>query len=393
MKLNQSKNEWKDELSQIREHLHQYPELSFQEYKTAEFICNQLEKWEIPYKKIGETGVFVDIVGNSEGPVIALRADIDALPIQEKSNVSFSSKHPNVMHACGHDGHTTILLGAVKQIYALKEELKGTVRCIFQPGEEADGAAKQLIELGVLKHPKIQQIVGLHLWPALPLGTVGYRQGHMTASCDDFSLVIEGKSGHAARPQEGIDAMTVGVQFMQQLKDSLIKKIPQTAPYLLHFGRFESGVANNVIADRCEIEGTIRMFDSTYRQVIAEEVSSILKYLDHMWGTQTTLNYYMGAPSIQNDTEIVNSFLKATHKIEEINEAIELSEPSLGADDFGYYSDEIPSLYFRLGIRDENGGGTFDLHHPQFNFSNDVLPLGVKVMVSTALELLKKGEY
>lgn len=368
------------ELFEIRKHLHQYPELSFQEYETSQFIQSCLEKWAIPYKVMTGTGVVVDILGEAgDGPTIALRADIDALPIREQSGLDFSSKREGVMHACGHDGHTTILLGAVYHIWKYRKNLKGIVRCIFQPGEEADGAAKKMIDEGVLQQPVIDEIVGIHLWPKLPLGTIGIKAGPVTAACDDFEIVIKGKSGHAARPHEGIDAISIGADIVRSLQYFTTKWKDPVDPLVIHVGKIHGGNANNVIADEVRMEGTIRSALPETRHKIKEKFISFVTEMVCQYGGESHINYMDGIPPIINDSMIVEKVRESAKEVIGDGNIHELSNVSMGADDFGFFAEEVSSCYFRLGIR-ELDQEAFDLHHPKFYFNEQVIPIGAKIL-------------
>ncbi|MBD8006864.1 M20 metallopeptidase family protein [Bacillus norwichensis] len=380
-----------EELFEIRKHLHQYPELSFKEYETSKYIQSCLENWGIPFKVMAETGVVVDILGGAgDGPNIALRADIDALPIHEESGLAFSSKREGVMHACGHDGHTTILLGTVYHIWKFRHNLKGMVRCIFQPGEEADGAAKIMIDEGVLQKPKIEEVVALHLWPKLPLGSIGIKTGPVTAACDDFDITIKGKSGHAARPHEGIDAISIGAEIIRSLQYFTAKWKDPADPLVIHVGKVDGGSARNVIADEVRMEGTIRSVFPETRLEIKSKFISFVTEVAKQYGGEADINYDDGIPSIVNDKVAVEKVRKAAAKIIGTGNINELSNVSMGADDFGFFADKVSSCYFRLGIR-EMDKEAFDLHHPKFQFKGKVIPIGAKILTEYAF-IKQKGE-
>ncbi|WP_244943873.1 M20 metallopeptidase family protein [Siminovitchia fortis] len=369
-----------EELFEIRKHLHQYPELSFQEYETSKYIQSLLDNWGIPFKVMADTGVVVDIFGEGgDGPNIALRADIDALPIHEESGLAFSSKREGVMHACGHDGHTTILLGAVYHIWKYRHSLKGMVRCIFQPGEEADGAAKLLIDQGVLQNPEIEEVVALHLWPKLPLGSIGIKTGPVTAACDDFDITIKGKSGHAARPHEGIDAISIGAEIISSLQYFTAKWKDPADPLVIHVGKVEGGNARNVIADKVRLEGTIRSVWPETRLGIKEKFIPFVSEVAKRYGGEADIDYDDGIPPILNDTVAVERVREAAGTIIGAGNINELSSVSMGADDFGFFAEKVSSCYFRLGIREEHKEA-YDLHHSKFHFNEKVIPIGAKIL-------------
>ncbi len=377
-----------DEIIKIRRHLHQNPELSFEEFETSAYIQSVLNEWGIPFQTIGETGVYVDIVGTTDGPSLALRADIDALPILEEADVPFKSQNEHIMHACGHDGHTAILLGAVHELHNNRKLLKGTVRCIFQPGEEADGAALALIEQGILEKPKIDAVIGLHLWPYIPFGSVGIKRGSITASCDDFRIVVKGKGGHSARPHEAIDAIAIAAQVIQNFQTIVAKNFNPVQPVVIHVGKISGGDASNVVADTVTLEGTMRALSAEVRSKIQAEIKKVCEAAEVQWGTKLLVDFTLGAPSIENDATITTKFEEMAVQLLGDEKVVPLLEPSMGADDFGYFSERVPCLYFRLGIKKEKETA-YDLHHPKFHFDDAVLATGVNLYVNYAIQFLE----
>ncbi|MBP2242479.1 amidohydrolase [Cytobacillus eiseniae] len=385
------KQELLNKLIEIRQHLHKYPELSFQEYRTCNYIGNVLEEWGIPYNQIGDTGIFVDIIGEKgEGPHIGIRADIDALPILEQTNLPFASTHQGVMHACGHDGHTTILLGTIYQLFKYKSKLSGRVRCIFQPGEEADGAAEKLIELGILNNPAVDCMLALHLWPHLPHGTVGVKYGAITASCDSFVIEIEGKGGHSARPHKAIDAITIGSQIIQSLPALVTKFSNPVEPLVIHVGKIEGGTASNVVASRVMLEGTTRAVTVDTRQRIKNQLINLSEGIAKCFGGKVVVQYKDGHPAVINNEWVTKTLQGAASEILGSENVVELVETSMGADDFGAFAEKVPSTYFRLGIAKE-GKLAFDLHHPKFEFDDSIIPVGVQIFTFVILSRLQRG--
>lgn len=379
----------KEEIIRIRRRIHENPELSFREFETAETIKETLKGWGIPYREIGETGVYVDIVGAPSGRAIGLRADIDALPIREEADVPYRSKRDGVMHACGHDGHTAMLLGATKLLHESRHSLSGTVRCIFQPGEELDGAAEALIEKGILDDPDIEAVIGMHLWPYLPFGSVGVKSGGMTASCDDFKITVKGKGGHCARPHLALDAINVATKIVQELQTATAKNISPTQPALIHIGTINGGDANNVIAGTVVMEGTARALSPSVRTQLSKEILSVCDRMKMQRGAEIDVEFVHGAPAINNDPSMTDLFREVAGALLGRDAVHELEEPSMGADDFGYFSEKVPSLYFRLGIKKE-GEAAYDLHHTKFSFDDDVLAYGTDLYANLASELLKR---
>ncbi|MET3288445.1 UNVERIFIED_CONTAM: amidohydrolase [Brevibacillus sp. OAP136] len=381
-----------ERLYAVRKQLHQHPELSFSEHETCATIVRTLNEWGIPSKIMCETGVVVDIHGGlGTGRTIALRADIDALPIEEKSGVPFASQNPGVMHACGHDGHTTILLGAVYHLWKHRDRFRGLVRCIFQPGEEADGAAKKMIEAGVLSEPTIEAAVALHLWPHLPFGTVGVREGSVTASCDDFSIHITGKGGHSARPHQAVDAIAISAEVIRALQYLRVKMSNPVEPLVIHVGKINGGVASNVVADAVTLDGTIRSLTEEVRIDCKRKFIELVEGIAQQYGGKANVSYDDGNPAVNNNARVLHRLAESAARV--IGEANlhTLPHPSMGADDFGYFAQAVPSTYFRLGIK-RSEKDSFDLHHPQFYFDEAIIPIGGKIFTQFALNWLEEGE-
>lgn len=383
-------HELENKLYKIREHLHRHPELSFQEFETFKYIASCLNEWGIPFWKIGDTGIVVDIVGGrGEGTHIGIRADIDALPIHEQTGLPFTSENPGIMHACGHDGHTTILLGTVYQLYRLREYFAGRVRCIFQPGEEADGAAKQLIQLGVLENPAVDEMFALHLWPHLPLGTVGVKYEAITASCDDFIIEVEGKGGHSARPHQAVDAIAISAQIIQALQTLVTKTTNPVEPVVVHVGKINGGSASSVVADRVVIEGTTRAVTKENRNRLSKEVTEISKNIAKTFGGNAKVEYIESHPPVINSKDVTESLELFATELFGPSRVVQLKEPSMGADDFGSFAEIVPSTYFRLGIVEE-GKPVYDLHHPKFEFHDSIIKEGVELFTYVVMRKLQK---
>jgi amidohydrolase len=376
----------------IRRHLHQHPELSFKEFATFEYIASCLDNWKIPYRKVGETGIAVDIVGEQgEGAHIGVRADIDALPIEERTGLPFASVNAGVMHACGHDGHSAILLGTVYQLHKLKDRFAGRVRCIFQPGEEADGAAEQMIKEGILTSPGVDEMYALHLWPHLPLGTIGVKYGGITASCDTFRIVIQGKGGHSARPHQAIDAIAVSAQLLQALSYLANKGMNPVDPIVIHIGKIQGGSASNIVADQVILEGTARAVSAETRREVKERLIELTHRVVESFGAKAEIFYKDSHPPVINDDGATLAVEQAVKELYGEQSVSRLKDPSMGADDFGSFAEQVPSCYFRLGIQQE-GLASYDLHHPQFHFDEQALSIGVEVFTWTVLSRLQKKE-
>lgn len=387
--------ELQQEFITIRRHLHKYPELSFEEYETSNFIAKKLEEFGIKYERVGDTGIKAVIEGEQENLsakfTVALRADIDALPIKEETGEPYSSVYEGIMHACGHDGHTTILLGAARMLHEYRKHFNGKVVCIFQPGEEADGAAKQMIELGVLEDPKVDRMVALHLWPYIPFGSIGIRSGSMTASCDDFTIEVYGKSGHSARPHEGVDSINIAMKIIQAIEHLVMKMNNPLNPIVVHVGKITGGTARNVIAEKTVLEGTSRALTEENRTMLKREITRISKQIAEVFHAQADVHFMDGNAPVLNDETVTSIVEEAAIELWGKEKVVELDQPSLGADDFGDFSLIVPSTYFRLGI-EKDGEEVYSLHHPKFNFDDTLLSTGVATFAYTAVKLLECSE-
>lgn len=387
--------ELQQEFITIRRHLHKYPELSFEEYETSNFIAKKLEEFGIKYERVGDTGIKAVIEGEQENLsakfTVALRADIDALPIKEETGEPYSSVYEGIMHACGHDGHTTILLGAARLLHEYRKHFNGKVVCIFQPGEEADGAAKRMIELGVLENPKVDRMVALHLWPYIPFGSIGIRNGSMTASCDDFTIEVYGKSGHSARPHEGVDSINIAMKIIQAIEHLVMKMNNPLNPIVVHVGKITGGTARNVIAEKTVLEGTSRALTEENRTMLKREITRISKQIAEVFHAQADVHFMDGNAPVLNDETVTSIVEEAAIELWGKEKVVELDQPSLGADDFGDFSLIVPSTYFRLGI-EKAGEEVYSLHHPKFNFDDTLLSTGVATFAYTAVKLLECSE-
>lgn len=387
--------ELQQEFITIRRHLHKYPELSFEEYETSNFIAKKLEEFGIKYERVGDTGIKAVIEGEQENLsakfTVALRADIDALPIKEETGEPYSSVYEGIMHACGHDGHTTILLGAARMLHEYRKHFNGKVVCIFQPGEEADGAAKRMIELGVLENPKVDRMVALHLWPYIPFGSIGIRNGSMTASCDDFTIEVYGKSGHSARPHEGVDSINIAMKIIQAIEHLVMKMNNPLNPIVVHVGKITGGTARNVIAEKTVLEGTSRALTEENRTMLKREITRISKQIAEVFHAQADVHFMDGNAPVLNDETVTSIVEEAAIELWGKEKVVELDQPSLGADDFGDFSLIVPSTYFRLGI-EKDGEELYSLHHPKFNFDDTLLSTGVATFAYTAVKLLECSE-
>lgn len=371
-----------------REHLHMYPELSFSEFKTMEYVSDQLNKIGIPHEKeIGGTGV-VGIIRNENHPsnmeCIGLRADLDALPILEQNEVSYKSYNPGIMHACGHDVHTSILLGAAEILWELRNELPQPVKLIFQPGEEKNpGGATLMISDGVLENPKVSEMYALHVFPELDTHKVGFKEGIYMASCDEIYITINGKGGHGALPHQCIDPIVIGANIILQLQQIVSRKCDPKIPCVFSFGHFEALGETNVIPEKAYIKGTFRTMNEEWREVALYLIQEQIELIAKASGATTVVEISKGYPYLENDP-IVTQKLRAK-AIEFLGEENVIELPiRLTAEDFSFYSQEIPVCFFRLGVRNESKGIVHGVHHPKFDIDVNSLITGVEIMTAAA---------
>ncbi|MEP7197221.1 MAG: M20 family metallopeptidase [Saprospiraceae bacterium] len=378
--------EKESELLQIRHHLHAHPELSFQEQKTSEYIQSLLDSWGVKYTS-GWAGY--GIVGQLSGKkdnnkVVALRADMDALPIVEASGFEFSSLNHGVMHACGHDVHMSCLLGAICVLNHYKEDWDGTIKFIFQPGEEKlPGGASILIQEKVLENPFPKVIIGQHVQPNMPVGNVGICEGQAMASCDEIYITIHGKGGHAAMPHLSINPIGIGAELILKLNDLLLLEKPDNIKSLLSFGKFNTiGGATNIIPETIKIEGTFRCMNEEFRLYFQNRMKTISQELAGTHQAIIDFNIDHGYPCLINDSYYTKEFVEiAKNFVGE--ESVQILEPRMTSEDFAYYSQLVPAVFYRLGT-----GASSNVHSPQFIVNEESIVIGSGLMASLALHFL-----
>jgi N-acetylcysteine deacetylase len=374
-------------LVEIRRELHMNPELSNQEFETTKRINGWFKEFSITQIPTSlKTGTAAEVAGSEQGPTIALRADIDALPIQEASNLPFRSRIEGVSHMCGHDVHTTIALGAGIILQSMRDILPGNVRILFQPAEETEGGAVSIIEQGLLEG--VKSIIGLHNSPDLPTGTIGIKEGFFMASCDDFTVTIKGKGGHAALPENTIDPIVIGSAVVSQLQTIVSRTVPAKESAVVSIGAFQAGATNNVIPDQAVLKGTVRTSNEEVRQKIYQTFKNVVTNTVTALGGEVEIDYQFLIPAVVNDpkvTEIVRSTAIST--VGEENTL--LAESTMGGEDFSYYQKEVPGCYVWLGSRNEEKGIIHGLHHPEFMVDEEAIRIGVKWMVLSAFQLLQ----
>jgi amidohydrolase len=370
-----------NEFIEVRHHLHAHPELSFHEFKTSEYVQQKLKSWDIDYTIMATTGVVGIIKGKNPGEkIIALRADMDALPIKELNNVEYKSQNDGVMHACGHDVHTTCLLGAAKILNELKEEWTGTVKLIFQPGEEKNpGGASILIKEGVLENPAPQAIFALHVNPALPAGKLSFRSGMVMASADEIYITIKGKGGHAAAPHLTVDTILAASQLVVNFQQIVSRRNDPFNPCVLSITSIQGGNTTNVIPSEVKLIGTFRAMNEEWRFKAHDLIKNICKNTADMGGAEIDVHIDVGYPFVIN-----NDKLTETAKCNAIAfaglENIEETEMRMGAEDFAFYSHQIPACFFRLGVGNIEKKITSGVHTPAFNIDETSIEKGIGIM-------------
>jgi amidohydrolase len=373
-----------EKVKEYREYIHENPELSYAEFKTMEYVSSILTNLGIQHQKgIGKTGV-VALIKNEQHSentsCIALRADLDALPILEENTVSYSSKTPGIMHACGHDVHTAILLGTAEVLHTFREYLPQPVKLIFQPGEEKNpGGATLMIADGVLENPTVTEMVALHVFPDMEVGKVGFKEGIYMASCDEIHLTIHGKGGHGATPHQCIDPIMIGANLLVQLQQIVSRKCDPKIPCVLSFGHFEAIGATNIIPSKAILKGTFRTMNETWRKEGLELIEKQIKLIVESQGGSAELEISKGYPYLENDAYVTS---KTKNKAIELlgTENVEDLPIRLTSEDFAFYSHKVPVCFFRLGVRNETKGITFGVHHPKFNIDEHALKIGVEMM-------------
>ncbi len=377
-----------EKVKNYREYMHQHPELSYMEVETMRFVSEKLAELGIPFVNgVGGTGVVALIQADKHAGLscVALRADLDALPITEENDVPYKSIVPGVMHGCGHDVHTAILLGAAEILHEIKEELPMPVKLIFQPGEEKNpGGATYMIRDKVLENPRVDKMYALHVFPDLPVGELGFHAGRYMASCDEIYITINGKGGHGATPHQCVDPIIIGANILLQLQQLVSRKCDPKIPCVLSFGHFEALGATNVIPSKALLKGTFRTMDEVWREQALVLIEQQVRDIAMAHGAKVDIEISKGYPCVENDVALTNELaLKAKALIG--NEKVHDLPIRLTSEDFAFYSQLVPACFFRLGVRNEEKGIVYGVHHPRFDIDSDALILGVRMMVTACI--------
>lgn len=377
----------KDKIIEWRRHLHQNPELSFEEHNTVKFVKEKLEalNFEIEYP-VAKTGLVATLKGESAGPTVALRADMDALPIQEESTLEYKSKVDGVGHLCGHDAHTSILLGAA-HILSKQPLKRGNIKLLFQPAEEGYAGGRLMVEEGALKNPDVDAVAGLHVHPTIKTGETSITEGFATACTDSFDITIIGKGGHAAHPHLSIDPIAISSTVIASLQQIVSRNIDPLENIVLTIGKIEGGFARNVIAPEVRLEGTVRLLNPELRPVVKEKMDQYLDGVTSGMGATYDFDYTYGYPSVYNEPSLIPTLRATVDKILGENQLLDVN-PSMGGEDFSYYAKEVPGIFFRLGTN--SGEDTaYPNHHPKFNVDEDALPYGAAILSQFAYDYIE----
>ncbi len=376
-----------DEMVDLRRYLHQYPELSHEEVETPKYIAEYHRALGHEVREsVGGRGVVAKLVGGKPGKTVALRADFDALAIQEQNDVPYKSKIDGRMHACGHDGHTATLLVLAKAFNKIKDELEGTIVFIHQFGEElAPGGAIAMIEDGCLEG--VDVIFGTHLWTPEPLGTVAIRSGEFMAAADGFYITIKGKGGHGAKPQETKDSIVIGSQFVMAVQQLVSRRVNPARPAVISVCHFEALNPFNVIADSVKIKGTARTFDEETRSLIEKELEHVLQASCHLYQADYDYNFVRGYDPVINDEELTQFFLKHAEDTPKVANVI-ISEPEMGGEDYGYYLQKVPGIFFFTGAHNPEEEENYPHHHPKFRIDERALLVAANTLGKMTLNYL-----
>ncbi|MGF1568275.1 MAG: M20 family metallopeptidase [Nodosilinea sp.] len=377
-------------LVEIRRHLHSHPELSGQEYKTAAYVAGVLSSCGLRVQElVGKTGVVAELPGQGDPRILAIRADMDALPIAERAEVPFVSTQLGIMHACGHDLHTTVGLGTAMVMTQLGEPLPGTLRFLFQPAEETAQGARWMIEDGVMEG--VSAILGLHAYPTVPARSIGVRYGALTAAADDLEIIIIGESGHGARPHEAIDAIWIAAQVMTALQQAISRTQNPLHPLVLTIGQISGGRAPNVIADTVKLLGTVRSLHPETRNHLPQWIETIVAGVCQAHGAKYEVSYRRGVPSVLNDPWLTELTARCASEALGSEYLQIIHEPSLGAEDFSLYLDHAPGTMFRLGVGFTDRAVNYPLHHPKFEVDESAIAAGVTTLAYACYRYWQTG--
>lgn len=379
-------------LIEVRRDFHQYPEIGLEEFRTQEQVMRYLDEMGIPYTKSAGTGIVGLIQGGRPGATVALRGDMDALPILEAEDREYRSKIPGKMHACGHDAHMTCLLGAARILNTYKAELAGNVKVFFQPAEETVGGALPMIKEGVLENPKVDAVFGLHVSSDIPAGHIGVKYGQMNASSDDLSIIVRGENAHGAYPHSGRDAIVIAAHVITALQTIVSRNVDPRRAAVITIGMISGGTANNILAQEVKLTGTIRTLEPSVREQVKERIQEVAALTARALGGEAEVTYEEGYTSLINNDALVDLVkrngeeLLGEHHVR-VNEL-----PNMGVEDFAYFAESVPGAFFHLGVRNEETGCVYPVHHPNFDLDERSLAVGAAMQALNTLVYLKENE-
>jgi amidohydrolase len=371
----------------LRQDFHRWPELGNEEYRTADRIQSELSLLGIEYERMISTGIIGVMNKNQEKKTVALRADMDALPMQETVSLPYSSERKGIMHACGHDVHMAVLLGTARVLSKIKDDINGGIKFIFQPAEETTGGAKRMIKRGCLE-PKTDFILGLHVKPDLPAGTIGIKFGKVHASSDMFQITVKGKNSHGAYPEQGIDSIAAASQIVTGVQSIVARNISPLNSGVISIGCIHGGTAINLIADSVILEGTIRALDQSSRELLRSRLKEMVQWTARAYGARAEVKFKKGYPVLMNDNLVVEAVKNVAICETAIEKVVELKEPTMGVEDFAYYLEKVPGAFFFLGSG-YKGRENEGIHSGGFHVDEKCIRVGIQLEVMSVLKLLE----
>ncbi|QSQ09216.1 putative hydrolase YxeP [Koleobacter methoxysyntrophicus] len=387
MNVRELAEKYRDVIVAWRREFHENPELTGEEIRTGNRVQEELEKMGIEVRRMARTGVLGILKGKTPGKTVALRADMDALPVTEANEIPYKSKNPGVMHACGHDGHVAMLLGAAKILSQMKDELKGTVKFIFQPAEESAWGAKNMLEEGAMEG--VTGILGIHLWADLPCGKVSLEAGPRMASTDIFKIFVKGKSGHGSMPHQGIDAIVAASAIVLNLQSIVSRETSPLEPAVVSIGKFNGGARWNVLCNEVVMEGTTRCFNTEIQENFPGMIERIAKNTAEAYRAEAEVEYTVGTPVLINDADMSRLAAGAITKLYGLNALVEM-EKVMGGEDFAFLSRTAPGVMAFVGAGNKAKGACYPHHHEKFNIDEDALPIGTSLYAQFAVDFLNR---
>ncbi|USG64503.1 M20 family metallopeptidase [Brevibacillus ruminantium] len=376
-------------VTEVRRDFHQYPEFGMEEFRTRDQIIHYLEEMDIPYQVVAGTGVVGLIEGHRPGAVVALRGDIDALPIEEENDVPYRSKVPGKMHACGHDAHTTVLLGAAKLLQEQRAKISGVIKLFFQPAEETVGGAVPMIEAGVMENPRVDAVFGLHVAPELPAGQIAVKYGQVNAASDTLNILVKGENGHGAYPHKGRDAIVIAAHVITALQTIVSRNVDPREAAVVTLGVIQGGTQGNILAREVKLTGTIRTMNRHTRTLVKERVREVAELTARSLGGEAIVSLEEGYTALINDNRMVDLVKQCGEELLGKEHVSVLEAASMGVEDFAFFAEQAPAAFFQLGCRNDQTGCVYPLHHPRFNLDESCLAVGVAMQVYNALSFLQ----